>query len=289
LARRATDAPKSSRGPSVTVLTLGGAVIVLAALVGWMLLRSRQPAPAPSTPVTTDAAATPSPTPTAAPVVSPTPDPNASTPPVTLSSTPSSSTSPAATTSSTSGATVPLAPGASPNRSGAPGATPTPGATPGAPRGAPPGALPNPTPGPTGASAPATTAADPAVTFSDVKYFHITGNKGDDEDATLRFGNGQIEILPKKTGLPLATQLYRRVAHATYVRAKNPKWDSGLPGPDAALDLSNLFRNARHWLVLQSRSDFVVLRLDDSNWQSILDMFEARTGLKIDRPPANDK
>jgi hypothetical protein len=132
---------------------------------------------------------------------------------------------------------------------------------------------------------------DDPVSFSDVKFFHINinGTKGDDEDATLHFGSGQILIAPKKTGPALATEPYRRVSHATYVRAKNPKWDPGLPGPDPALDLSSLFRNARHWLVLQTRSDFIVLRLDDSNFQSVLDMFETRTGLKIDRPPASDK
>jgi hypothetical protein len=33
----------------------------------------------------------------------------------------------------------------------------------------------------------------------------------------------------------------------------------------------------------------VILRLDDSNWQQILDTFETRTGLKVDRPPSTDK
>jgi hypothetical protein len=50
-----------------------------------------------------------------------------------------------------------------------------------------------------------------------------------------------------------------------------------------------LFRNTRHWLVLQSKTTYVILRLDDSNWQQILDTFETRTGLKVDRPPSTDK
>jgi hypothetical protein len=33
----------------------------------------------------------------------------------------------------------------------------------------------------------------------------------------------------------------------------------------------------------------VILRLDDSNWQQIVDTFEARTGLKVDRPPATER
>jgi len=122
-----------------------------------------------------------------------------------------------------------------------------------------------------------------------VRFFHITGTKADDEDATLQFGNGQIQIIPKKTGPTLASLPYRRIAHATYVHAKNPKWDPGLQAPDPGLDLSGLLRGSRHWFVIQTRSEFVILRLDDSNWQSILDTFEARTGLKVDRPSANDR
>jgi hypothetical protein len=127
------------------------------------------------------------------------------------------------------------------------------------------------------------------VTYSDVKYIQVHGDKGDDEDAIVNFVAGQISVTSKRGGPALASEQYRRLVRATYVHAKNPKWDPQLPGPPATLDLSNFLRSTRHWLVLQSRTLFVILRLEDSNWKQILDTFETRTGLKVDRPPASDK
>jgi len=127
------------------------------------------------------------------------------------------------------------------------------------------------------------------VAFSDAKILHIHGQKADDEDVVVNFVAGQISVTSKKGGPAIASEPYKRLVHATYVHAKNPKWDPGLPGPPADLDVSGFLRGARHWLVLQSKTDYVVLRLDDSNWRQILDTFEIRTGLKIDRPPSSDK
>lgn len=126
------------------------------------------------------------------------------------------------------------------------------------------------------------------VVFNDVKYIHVSGEKGADEDARLIFGGGQVQVRSRKDQA-LAAEQYKRLARATYVRAKNPKWDQLLPGPPPALDLSNFLRSTRHWLVLQSKTAFVILRLDDSNWQQILDTFETRTGLKVDRPPVTER
>ncbi|HKV98767.1 MAG TPA: hypothetical protein VJN96_03025 [Vicinamibacterales bacterium] len=125
--------------------------------------------------------------------------------------------------------------------------------------------------------------------INDVRFFRVNGDKTTDEDARLVFGGGQIQVRSRKDEA-LALEPYKRLARATYVRAKNPKWDQSLPGPSPALDFSGfLQRGTRHWLVLQSKTDFVILRLEDSNWQTILDTFETRTGLKVDRPPATDK
>jgi hypothetical protein len=42
-------------------------------------------------------------------------------------------------------------------------------------------------------------------------------------------------------------------------------------------------RGARNWLVLQSKTDYLVLFLDDANWRDVVSAIEARTGLKVDR------
>jgi hypothetical protein len=127
------------------------------------------------------------------------------------------------------------------------------------------------------------------VVFNDVKFIHVQRDKGDDQDARLIFGGGVIQVLSRNKDQAFTSEPYRQLARATYVRAKNPKWDPQLAGPPLTIDLSGLFRNTRHWLVLQSKTTYVILRLEDSNWQQILDTFETRTGLKVDRPPSTDK
>lgn len=124
------------------------------------------------------------------------------------------------------------------------------------------------------------------MAFGDVKVLTVDGKKGHDEDVVLNFVAGQLSAVPKKGGSPIASMSYRDVAHATYIHAKDPKWDETLPGPPADLDIPGFLRGARHWLILQSKALYVILRLDDSNWSDVLSTFEARTGIKVDRPTA---
>jgi hypothetical protein len=198
-------------------------------------------------------------------------------------------TSPPATT--TTAATTPAAPRAgAPATSGA-GATPSPSPSSPVP-------TPSPSPGTRGTATPtppargvAPTTDTELATFGDVKYLKVHGKDADDDDAILQFVGGQVVVTSKKGGPADAMVPYRRVAHATYVHAKMPKWDPGLPAPIDGFNVPGigLFRPARHWLVLQTRTDFTILRLDDSNWKQIIETFEARTGLKVDQPPNGDR
>jgi len=274
--------------PNPIAIALGALAVVLAAVLGVMWFRSHRAA-APTPPADTVVS---TPTPTAAP---PTPTPAEATAAAeTPSTTPSPVTSPIATPTP---ATTPNAPRAgSPPPVGSTGS-----AIPGPPAAGSPGPVPTGSPtasaGPGGraaASVPTPRPASPAVdavpvVFNDVKFIHVQRDKGDDQDARLIFGGGVIQVLSRNKDQAFTSEPYRQLARATYVRAKNPKWDPQLAGPPLTIDLSGLFRNTRHWLVLQSKTTYVILRLDDSNWQQILDTFETRTGLKVDRPPSTDK
>jgi serine/threonine-protein kinase len=295
-AAKTTSAPQS-----VTPIALGVAALVLVVLIGWMWARSRspQPTPAPAT-RSTDAATTVTPTPSTevpappapidTPAASPTTSPAATIPPpvtsppaTTPATTPAApragppATSGAGATSSPSPSVSSSLPSSSPSPSATSAVTPPPGAR---------GATPTP---PARGVAPTTDTE--LATFGDVKYLKVHGKDADDDDAILQFVGGQVLVTSKKGGPADAMVPYRRVAHATYVHAKMPKWDPGLPAPADGFDVPGigLFRPARHWLVLQTRTDFTILRLDDSNWKQIIDTFEARTGLKVDQPPAGDE
>ncbi len=99
----------------------------------------------------------------------------------------------------------------------------------------------------------------------------------------LSLVGGQISITAKSGGSAIASVAYRSIVHGTYVHAKDPKWDATLPAPPADLDMPGFLRTSHHWLTLQTRSAYVILRLEDDNWERIMQAVEARTGLKIER------
>ena len=104
-----------------------------------------------------------------------------------------------------------------------------------------------------------------------------------DQDVMVTFGGGEITVLPRKGGTALVSVPYKNILKATYIHSSNPRWDAALPGPEK-FDASGLLNRARHWLVLQTKSSYTILRLDGDSWLKVQQAFDARTGLKIDRP-----
>jgi serine/threonine-protein kinase len=141
-----------------------------------------------------------------------------------------------------------------------------------------------------GATPPATTPAAPAApiddtfhTFKDIKFMVVKANDSQDQDALLNLGSGQITVVPKDGGAAYAAIPYGTVVKATYAHMKDPKWDAALPAPPDNLNIHGFMRGTRHWLMLQSKTGYALLRLDDTNWKGILDAIEARCNLKIDK------
>jgi hypothetical protein len=250
-------------------LLYGGiaAGIVLLAVVGIFAIKGRggaapavDPVPTPvvsiePTPTPADALATATPTPT------PTSSPTASTSPSPVAGAPSTTAAPKPTTTPAARGAGTATPTASPAVAAAAAAA-------------------------TAASKPA--ADDPLATFSDVKFFRVNGKRAVDTDVVLNFSHGQLAVMPRSGGAPVATLPYDKIAYATFIRARAPRWSTKYPAPPDDLDLGGLgigvLRTARPWLVLQGADSYAVLRLDDNSAQRLLETFEQRTGLKIDRP-----
>ena len=129
----------------------------------------------------------------------------------------------------------------------------------------------------------ATPAEEPAV-FTGAKILLVNGRRATDEDVSIRFGEGQIAVLAKGSNSLLASMPYSNVAGATYVDARDPKWDPALSSPPSNLDMPGFIRTAKKWLVVQARDSFIILRLDDSSWRRSIKIFEARTGKTVQRP-----
>ncbi|MEO8069764.1 MAG: protein kinase, partial [Acidobacteriota bacterium] len=100
--------------------------------------------------------------------------------------------------------------------------------------------------------------------FSDVKVLVVNGKKSDDEDVLLSFVGGQISVLGKKSGTAIASVPYKNVLHATYVHARDPRWDESFVSPPKDLDVGGMLRTSKHWLVLQTKDNYFILRLSDS-------------------------
>ena len=124
----------------------------------------------------------------------------------------------------------------------------------------------------------------PPVAFKNVKLLTVNGSRTTASDAALHFSEAEISVQSSDTKVGGAALAYPQVAKATYVHARDPKWDPLLGGPAGKIDVPGILGRARHWLVLQSKDSYVILRLDGNDRLDVLKAFEERTGLVVERP-----
>ena len=263
---------KAARSSGATKWLAAAGLVVAVAGIAFFVLKGGSASP----PAAPDQSSTPP-----APVAT-AQDPGAPVPPATPAPSPSPTSSPVA-----SGAQAPSATTAGPT----PTTTPSPAAGAAGGRaaaasartGAPPPASIATPPGP--GAVPADPAADAVLaTFPNVKFFAVVdGKRTNDRDVVLNFVNGQVHVMPKNGGQPIAAVPYRRILRATYSLGRDPKWDESLPGPPAGIDVGSFMRQTKHWLVVQGADSYAMLRLEDNNYKQILETFELRTGLKVSR------
>jgi hypothetical protein len=116
----------------------------------------------------------------------------------------------------------------------------------------------------------------------------VTGKKGEERQVALNFGGGQVVAANLRDGAVVQALPYRDISYAVYTRAKEPKWSVVLAAPPADVDLpGGLFRSARRWLTLQSRSTFMIIRLNDNDWRQVVEMVSARLGIGVEQPAGN--
>jgi eukaryotic-like serine/threonine-protein kinase len=126
-------------------------------------------------------------------------------------------------------------------------------------------------------------ASLPLLTFQGVRFLVVAGKKADDVPATVNFTDAQVAVV-SDSGASLAVMPYRDVTYALYTRGRDPKWSVVLASPPPDVDLpGGIFSSARHWLALQSRSSYIILRLNDSDWQRVADTVTARAGVPVER------
>jgi serine/threonine-protein kinase len=128
------------------------------------------------------------------------------------------------------------------------------------------------------------------VEVREVKLLTVTGKKTKDDDVFVSFANGQLSVLHKEQGTPLITWPYKNVLHATYIKARDPRWDTSFASPPDGLDVGGVLRTSKNWFVLQNHDSYLVLRLSDANYARVIELVESRAGIRVARPqPDSDK
>jgi serine/threonine-protein kinase len=134
---------------------------------------------------------------------------------------------------------------------------------------------------------PAAASTPPAVAeFRDVRGFVVNGRRGEERDAILRFADGQILLTDRRGGTTYGSLPFNQVTSAAHTRGKNPKWYPTLAGPSADVDMpGGIFRGDRHWLALQSRAGYLIVRVDDDDWNQMARAVTQYLGLTVAELP----
>lgn len=286
----ASEPPSGSRMPVAAIGGVAALVVVAVGVWAWMRLGDTPAAPAATTSAVTSSAPVEAPAPVA-PVT--TPPPTATTP----DSVPSAGTPASPGTAAT---TPPAAPGATPAR----GSEVAPPAGAAAPSTASAGAR-----GRSGAdpAAPAATAAAGAtagraagargaaqargrgaaaetpISFKNVRAFVVSGTKVDEKDAVLRFADGRVAVTDPRGQVGFGSMAYTEITSASHTRAKNPRWYPTLAGPPSNVDMpGGLFRSDRHWLAFQSRTNYLIFRVEDADFRQVMDTANSRLHIKVE-------
>ena len=134
--------------------------------------------------------------------------------------------------------------------------------------------------------APAKAAARPARTvasFANLKFLVVNGARTTASDVMVHFTEKDV-TLQSSSGHPATEAMsYRHIAKATYTQGRDPKWDPEFSAPTGKIEVSGFIGRSRHWLVLQARDRYVILRLDGDDRQEVMRAFEERAGISIDR------
>ena len=126
-------------------------------------------------------------------------------------------------------------------------------------------------------------AALPTASFTGVKLLTVAGARTTSSDATVDLSEAEISVRSTDAKIGASALRYQQITRATYVHARDPKWDPLLSGPTGKIDVPGILGRARHWLVLQGKDAYVILRLDTAHRQDIMKAFEDRTGIAVER------
>ena len=96
-------------------------------------------------------------------------------------------------------------------------------------------------------------------------------------EATVAFSNDGVWLLDPN-GKTLKAVWYEDIKIAEYSYSKSPRWKD--IGSGAPLETSG--SGTRHWFMVQTQKDYILVSLDKENYRSVKGAFENRSGKKVE-------
>ena len=146
-----------------------------------------------------------------------------------------------------------------------------------------------PAPAPAAAAEAPVVPAAPAVptrTFENVRLAFREGNDNRERDIRLTFGPAAVVVADRRTGASLNELEYSAISGATYVQAREPRWQEEGARVDLAPRRGSAFgflTSSPHWLTLQTATEAVAIQVDGGIRRQVLSELAAR-GIKVAEP-----
>ncbi len=125
----------------------------------------------------------------------------------------------------------------------------------------------------------------PPQQFDNVKLLLSTGGEAKETDALLKLEDGKLVVQSKKEGVLLKEIAYDDIKSAQYTYSRHPRWKEGI-GFAVAVGVfaAPIFfmKGKKHWLTLQTASDYALLRLDKNNYQIVILALETKGGVQVE-------
>ena len=131
---------------------------------------------------------------------------------------------------------------------------------------------------PESARMPSTVTARQPRLFPDAKLTVPEGEKTKQVDVTVSYTVDTFQLLDKNTRQLTKEFPYKSFVGGEYWYSKSPRWKSGL-FISPFLFLSS---GKKHWLLVKTADDYVMLRLDKNNYKLIIAEWETKTGHKVE-------
>ena len=127
------------------------------------------------------------------------------------------------------------------------------------------------------------------MTFNQVRVLTSDAGRAREREGVLQLGDGHVSMVAEGGGAAIVSVPFSSLSGLFYARSKQPRWrDTSGQEVVSRIDLGPMgfLRSERNWIILLTRGEPVILRIEDSGLRTVLPALQERTGLTIQRMTA---